>query len=135
MFSGEWVSKSTCHSPNRWDKKLVVPGAKHRALCSVQELQVDSPVMSLVASMMKMTEIKREKISSVKRVKNSTMLDKENTLMCRGPKRTSKQVRHSSTDTDQRQRWYVAIMSFKGGRRHVSRLPHRNDRMNFIRNL
>lgn len=36
--------------------------------------------MSLVASMMKITEINREKISSVKRVKNSTMFDRENTL-------------------------------------------------------
>ena len=36
--------------------------------------------MSLVASMMKMTEMRREKISSVKRVKNSTMLDNENIL-------------------------------------------------------
>ena len=40
----------------------------------------DTPVMSLVASMMKMTEMRREKISSVKRVKNSTMLDNENIL-------------------------------------------------------
>lgn len=30
--------------------------------------------------MMKMTEIKSEKISSVKRVKNNTMLDRENKL-------------------------------------------------------
>lgn len=33
--------------------------------------------------MMKMTEINREKISSVKRVKNSTMFDSENTLRTR----------------------------------------------------
>lgn len=41
-----------------------------------------APVMSFVASMMKMTEIKSEKISSVKRVKNSTMFDRENALRC-----------------------------------------------------
>lgn len=36
--------------------------------------------MSFVASRMKMTEMRREKISSVNRVKKSTMLDSENTL-------------------------------------------------------
>ena len=51
--------------------------------------------MSFVASMMKMTEIKSENISSVKRVKNSTMLDKENKLWQREEKG------HTNTKTDQ----------------------------------
>lgn len=77
--------------------------------CSLEKSTEDKthvPVISLVASMMKMTEIKSEKISSVKRVKNSTMLDKENTLMQReGKRRGTRAPKQVRQNRHRRTRW------------------------------
>ena len=67
--------KGATHKRGTTHKK----GATHNEGTVVSSLS-SVPVMSLVASMMKMREISREKISSVNRVKNSTIFDRENKL-------------------------------------------------------